>query len=207
LKHLILAIFIFYFAIGFSQEKIEPPAISINSLFLNQEIKNGIPNFWYDYNSKKLKNFKYRILVNQETKTQNIIKNKGQSEGDDIKELDSEYSYGKSTGLILEGTFKNGYKDGLWKTTYENRLVKTENYNNGLTIGRYKVFNTKGDILYQTTFGSQGNGKYQDYYYNSGILKEEGFYKNGKKDGEWCSFDENGKLVESIIYNNGVIQE
>ncbi|PZW41585.1 MORN repeat protein [Mesonia algae] len=108
------------------------------------------------------------------------------------------------TAIRSIGLFKNGYKDGLWKTTYENKLVKTQNYNNGLVIGRYRVYNNNGDVLYKITFGSQGNGKYKDYYYNTGTLKEEGQYENGKKQGEWCRFDEEGTLIESIDYRKGV---
>ncbi|WP_339699452.1 hypothetical protein [uncultured Marixanthomonas sp.] len=111
------------------------------------------------------------------------------------------------TAIRSIGTFKEGYKDGLWKTTYENKLVKTQNYNNGLVIGRYRVYNTNGDVLYNITFGSQGNGKYKDYYYNTGTLKEEGLYENGKKQGEWCRFDEKGDLVETIHYDEGIAKE
>lgn len=128
--------------------------------------------------------------------------NKKETQNNSVNDI-----FGIPTGLVEEGIFKNGYKDGLWKTIYENKLVKTENYNVGSMIGRYSVYKIDGDLLFKTTFGSQGNGKYQDYYYTTGILKEEGFYKNGKRDGEWCTFNEKGKLLENTIYNEGVIQE
>ncbi|MGO3183371.1 MAG: toxin-antitoxin system YwqK family antitoxin [Aequorivita sp.] len=203
----ILLISIISISTCFSQGKIEPPAISINSLFLKHEIKNGIPFYWYEYKDKKIKNFKYRILVNKEVNYQSKVKDRGRYEGDDIRKTYSDYSYGKFTGIILEGSFRESYKDGLWKTTYENKLVKTENYNNGLMVGRYRVYNTDGVMLYKTTFGSQGDGKYQDYHYPTGVIKEEGFYKNGVKDGEWCTYDEKGRIVESTVYKDGVIQK
>ena len=49
---------------SFCQKKsnIEPPAISINSLFLKTKIKKGIPFYYYSYNNINLKSLKYRIL-------------------------------------------------------------------------------------------------------------------------------------------------
>jgi len=111
------------------------------------------------------------------------------------------------TGIVFKGTFNKGYKNGLWKTLYKNKLVKTINYRNGLVIGRYRVYNTKGAILYKTTFGSKGNGTFKDYYYKTGVLKQEGNYKNGKKEGEWCDYNELGEITKITVYNKGMPQE
>ncbi len=110
-----------------------------------------------------------------------------------------------NTGYKFIGSFIRGYKNGLWKTSYKNKLVKTINYNNGLIAGKYRVYNTKGVILYKTTFGTQGNGKYKDFYYKTGMLKEEGNYENGKKEGEWCTYNQQGNTKEIVYYKNGTI--
>jgi len=107
-----------------------------------------------------------------------------------------------NTGFRFFGFFNNGYKNGLWKTTYKNILVKTINYKNGLVIGRYRVYGIKENLLYKTTFGAQGNGKFKDYYYKTGIIKQEGNYENGKREGEWCDYDRKGKVV-SRYYKDG----
>ncbi len=112
---------------------------------------------------------------------------------------------GEPTGIIEQGSFNKGYKNGFWKTQCKNRLVKTMNYNQGLLIGRYRVYNVKGDVLYITTLGAKGTGKYKDYYYETGILKEEGRYKNGKKEGQWLYYDKNGKETRSEKYKNGIL--
>lgn len=184
MKKLIVIILFLQLMPGFAQTPIKPPTIWVYITDVYTKTSNGKPIYYNRKNNKQL-NSDYAIFLKRTKHTDTPIKDY--------------FEY-----IVAEGNFKNGYKDGLWKTTYENKLVKTENYNNGLMVGRYKVYNTKGDTLYQTTFGPQGNGKYQDYYYNTGILKEEGFYKNGKKDGEWCSFDEEGTLIESIDYRKGV---
>jgi antitoxin component YwqK of YwqJK toxin-antitoxin module len=110
-----------------------------------------------------------------------------------------------SSGLCWEGRFVKGYKHGLWMTTYNTKLVKTTNWNNGLIIGKYHVYDTKGKYLYQTNFGPKGNGKFKDYYYKTGVLKQEGDYQNGKKEGEWCNYNTQGELTTTVHYKQGVV--
>ena len=184
MKNLILLIVLMQFGKGFSQKEPPIPTIWISPIDIYIKTEAGIKTYYKKRNKKKL-NSKYAIFLERTIPTDTPIKDY--------------YEY-----IVEEGTFKNGYKDGLWKTTYENKLVKTQNYNNGLVIGRYRVYNNNGDELYKITFGSLGNGKYKDYYYNTGTLKEEGQYENGKKQGEWYRFDEEGTLIESIDYRKGV---
>ncbi len=190
------------------KNKIDVPAISINSIFLKKKSKNGVDHYSYHYKEKHLKNKKYIIyfnrLINKKgTDFQNNITNN--NEGDDIIMPESDFTIGKSTGIASLGFFNDGYKNGFWKTTYKNKLVKTENWNNGLIFGKYKVTNTEGKLLYQTNFGSKGNGKYKDFYYNTGSLRQEGNYENGKKQGEWCDYDEYQKLLKITKYEKGII--
>lgn len=41
------------------------------------------------------------------------------------------------------------------------------------------------------------------YYYNNGKVQQEGFFKDGKLDGKWVSFDENGNKKAEAQYSNG----
>ncbi|TPN82964.1 toxin-antitoxin system YwqK family antitoxin [Aquimarina algicola] len=111
-----------------------------------------------------------------------------------------------SNYIVEEGAFEKGLKDGFWKTSYKNKIVKKEHWNNGLISNEYSVYNTEGKLLYQIDFGAKGNGKYKDFYYNTGILKQEGSYENGKKEGEWCTYNEKGTLLKTIIYHKGILQ-
>lgn len=187
MKNLILLIVLMQFGKGFSQKEPPIPTIWISPIDIYIKTEAGIKTYYKKRNKKKL-NSKYAIFLERTIPTDTPIKDY--------------YEY-----IVEEGVFKHGYKHGLWKTTYENKLVKTENYNNGLMVGRYRVFNTNGDVLYKTTFGPQVNGKYKDYYYTTGTLKKEGNYENGKKQGELCRFDEKGDLVETIHYDEGIAKE
>ena len=48
------------------------------------------------------------------------------------------------------------------------------------------------------------NGKYIEYYKN-GQIKVQGYYKEGKRDGEFKTFLRNGKSAGSVIYKDGKI--
>lgn len=41
------------------------------------------------------------------------------------------------------------------------------------------------------------------YYYENGTLQQEGFFKNGKLEGIWTSFDESGNKLSVATYSNG----
>ncbi len=178
----ILALFILIIQNSFCQDKTEPPSTRIHQIYVIIQTKQGLETFTNKKSDKRL-NGKYAIFKKR------IIKS-------DIP-LMSFANY-----IVDEGVFTNGYKNGLWKTTYKNKLVKTENWRKGLVVGRYKVYNTKGELLYKTSFGNYGHGKYKDYYYNTGQLKQEGSYENGKKQGEWCDYDKEGNLIKTTYYKH-----
>ena len=46
------------------------------------------------------------------------------------------------------------------------------------------------------------SGTYR-FYYESGRLKEKGYFKNGKRHGTWKAYDENGVLVGRTKYRDG----
>lgn len=192
---------------GAQKKENNPPPISISSLFLKSEINNGALKYEYHYKDKVLRNRKYRIVYRDKQVSRKDENRAGASnEGDDIVRIETDLNKGAYTGFKAEGFFKNGYKNGTWFTSYNNTLVKHENWKNGLAVDKYEVYNLKKEVIYKTDFGPKGNGKYKDYYYKSGILKEEGNYQNGKKEEEWCQYDKRGDLVKSVKYKNGVPQ-
>jgi antitoxin component YwqK of YwqJK toxin-antitoxin module len=42
------------------------------------------------------------------------------------------------------------------------------------------------------------------YYYDNGTVQQVGYFKDGKLDGKWTSFDANGNLITIAEYTNGV---
>ncbi|KAA1243270.1 toxin-antitoxin system YwqK family antitoxin [Aquimarina sp. RZ0] len=170
-------------SIFLNAQKILKPAVKIPISKIESTIKNGNYSFSSKITEKELQG-SYEVFLDKVSFSDTPIL------------LDSKY-------IVDKGSFHKGYKTGLLKTTYKGKLVKTENWNNGLILGKYKVYDTDGNILYQTSFGSKGISKYKDYYYKTGVLKEEGTYENGKKQGEWCDYDKKGMLKKTIKYIDG----
>lgn len=124
---------------------------------------------------------------------------------------------------FLKGKIINGKKEGEWiKKIINNKkdyvTVKVLNYSSGVLNGEYKVYSTKGNILYpfelhpsypeeykDYVIFKEGTGIYYDYYYNTGILKVKGAYIKSKKNGAWNYYDKNGNKLHTEYYKNGVL--
>ncbi|QCE43114.1 toxin-antitoxin system YwqK family antitoxin [Psychroserpens sp. NJDZ02] len=178
----ILFLFISFIVYSQQQEDFERLTTSINT---KVSIIDGVELF-SDSKQEIIFNGKYKILITTKVADYTGIN----------------YNLGESTGYREQGTFSKGYKNSLWTTTYKNKLIKTENWKYGLIHGEYRVYDTIQKIQYRTDFGTGGNGEYKDYY-KTGILKQEGNYQNGKKEGEWCTYDRQGKIIKTINYKKG----
>ncbi len=123
----------------------------------------------------------------------------------------------------LKGLIKGGKKEGSWVKEWKKGntfvIVKRFNYSNGILDGKYEVFDLDGKVLspflstdfdkadeknYYETY-KNGCGYYYDYYYDTGILNERGYYVNGKKHAIWVIYTPEGEEVKKYIYNNGII--
>ncbi|HEX9981341.1 MAG TPA: membrane-binding protein [Flavobacterium sp.] len=50
---------------------------------------------------------------------------------------------------------------------------------------------------------AQGNLVKATYYYENGLIRQEGFFKDGKLDGKWIAYDTNGNKKSIGEYSNG----
>lgn len=84
--------------------------------------------------------------------------------------------------LILEETYKDGQKDGPFKSYFENGQPEFEiTYKDGKLNGPFKN------------------------YYNNGQPEFEMTYKDGQRDGLVKGYSENGKLKLEVLFKNGKI--
>ncbi len=81
----------------------------------------------------------------------------------------------------VEGSFKDGKRDGMWKYYYDNGILSFE--------GKFVDDNQDGK---------------HSYYWNNGKLREEGYYIMGKREGEWYKFNYDGTLFLTTSYKNGI---
>ena len=180
-----------FFVVQIVVSQIKKPIIGISSINSKQEIIDGV-NKYSRINDNHTLDGKYQIMIAKKVSDY----------------TDANYLLGESTGFMESGSLNKGYKNGQWKTLYKRKtVVKTESWNDGIIAGKYNVYDINKKILYETNFGSDGNGKYKDYYYATGVLKQEGDYENGKKQGEWCDYDTKGNVKKITKYISGIAEE
>lgn len=86
--------------------------------------------------------------------------------------------YHKNGVIEMRGMMKDGKRDGLWKSWYENGLPWSE-----------------------TTFVlGKKNGKTTTWYDN-GKKRYEGFYTNDKESGRWMFWKEDGSIADTKNYD------
>jgi len=107
-------------------------------------------------------------------------------------------------GYIMEGNYKDGKKDGLWKRYYKNseQLNWTVNYKDGEHIGESIVYHENGNI--DSIKNHKADEEYTIYHDDEGRKKEEGCFKDSKQDGKWIMYHENGQIACEEHYEMGV---
>lgn len=91
--------------------------------------------------------------------------------------------------LIAEGSFLNNKKHGLWREycDFTGHIMIEENYEYGISHGRYVAFHPNGQILSEGNF-SMGlrTGRFQ-IYDEHGINTQNLFFENDIQIEEVCS--------------------
>lgn len=162
------------------------------------------------FRAREVGNFKYAIggiycnenfkkyIEESDLKGYKFIEIKDINDGIPIVEEKEEYIFKEeptrefySNGnLKYEGTIWKGYRVNKWKYYYENGTLKME----GNFAGK------EADLL---EVGEQ-TGEWR-YYYPSGKLKAIGFYKKGKKNGMFKTYnEEDGTLFLEQYYTTGL---
>jgi len=86
--------------------------------------------------------------------------------------------------IMIQGTYRHGKKDGLWRECLRNGIPKTEGiYKEGVKEGLWVVF------------------------YPSGRKHFEGMYHNDQKDGEWIEYGGDGSVFARTVYERGRVVE
>ncbi|MBV7441334.1 toxin-antitoxin system YwqK family antitoxin [Weeksellaceae bacterium TAE3-ERU29] len=118
---------------------------------------------------------------------------------------------------------KNGKPVGEWKSYYPSgKVLMISNYENGEIKGNIKSFDENGkliQIIHSETgltesfdesgklwcFGKQKNGKKEGKwtFLSNGITQKIQNYENGQLNGEYKSYNDNGKLYCKGNYENG----
>jgi antitoxin component YwqK of YwqJK toxin-antitoxin module len=99
----------------------------------------------------------------------------GKGEG---RELLKETTYYPNKQAQMEGTYKEGKREGLWTYWYEN-----------------------GKLWSQGTFVKGKSEGKRTTYFENGKVRYEGLYKDDMRVGKWRFFDENGRMLRELDYS------
>ena len=110
---------------------------------------------------------------------------------------------------------REGKKHGYWKTFYDDWSLHTEcYYRHGLRDGFYKEYDEKGNLKKITKYlndveqileGDQKPLIVKHEYYPNGKVKREASFRDGKREGVWREFDEEGNVINSQTYKKGAL--
>ena len=88
---------------------------------------------------------------------------------------------------------------GVWSGCGYLIKTHTEKYDNGKWVEYYESGEVKKEGNY---VDGKKEGKWVEYYEN-GKVWVEGNFVNGKKVGKWVEYDESGKVKDEDIYKDG----
>lgn len=116
-------------------------------------------------------------------------------------------TYYKNGNLEQEVALKNEKPHGLMLTYYEAGNIRLQShYNEGVRDGQYLRYHLTGLVAEESYYknGFQDSvSRYWDNVFGS-IMKEE-YFKLGKKDGVWLTFNEAGDTLTQYTYQNDVL--
>ncbi len=115
----------------------------------------------------------------------------------------------------INRTDRNGKKQGVWKTFYEDETLQTEAfYVNGKKNGYFKEYNPDGTLKSIKKYIDDEEQKdvpeLTEYeirtdYYPDGSLKVVGSYKDGLAEGIRREYTKDGKIATAYIFEKGFI--
>ncbi len=99
--------------------------------------------------------------------------------------------------------FLEGQKEGLQEFFYSNGNLKTkEFYQCGRLHGTIQLYWENGQLKREVHFQEGIRSGFDRIWNCFGVLVDEGFYHEGKPQGTHLRFDDEGRLIEEIIYLN-----
>lgn len=130
----------------------------------NNEEKKAKPE---TKNEAQVKEEVYKVTIPAANKAKDAIPENG--------EYVSKYKNGQ---VEMQGMMKNGNREGLWKSFYED-----------------------GTQWSQTTFKEGKKEGPTTTWYENGKKRYEGFYKNDSESGVWKYYDEKGNFIKNFDYD------
>lgn len=121
----------------------------------------------------------------------------GKLEGESVE-------YDDSARIIAKGKYEEGLEEGHWMY-FQNEEFIEGNYRMGERDGVWRIYwnrnGKKGKLAFQGRYtGGLPDGQHR-YFNADGVIREEGFYRLGKRVGTWIGYDKEGQPFIRIRYD------
>ena len=122
-----------------------------------------------------------------------------------IKELDDKSGVYEERYYDINGNLVrlNNQRVYVGESVYMQYSVNA----NGVKDGRFEKYSSHGELVLSCSYKDGVlNGEYSEY--QQGVLRKQGYYKNGKRVGLWLSYDKNSLPIRQTTYGDfSVISE
>ncbi len=113
----------------------------------------------------------------------------------------------------IEGRYEDGVKQGPWSEGYASgEPMFIGNYEDGVLVGKETWFYENGNREWEVEHDRDGVGRGQRdggerWWFASGVLRREGRYDAGQKDGTFIVYNEDGREAFRAFYEDGVARD
>jgi antitoxin component YwqK of YwqJK toxin-antitoxin module len=176
------------------------------------QFKNDIPQgtFKYYYPNAVVKAVSVFSADGKTTTTTTYFQNgKKNAEGKYVNEKREgvwKFFSGYDESLVADETYKEGKKNGPAKTYFAGKtVVEVINWKDGLRDGSWTQYYDDGAVKLQGFYKDDLKEGPMVVFYPTGQKFNTGQYLKGYPDGKWLSFDLDGKLLSTDVYDHGVL--
>ena len=195
------------------------------------DLKNGVERI-YNEEGKCLEEYTYTSNIKSGPATWYYSTGERKKTGkfENNKEEGKATEFDRDGRIITLLTYRNGFiyteekinrydsqakRTGVWKDLYEDGKLQMEgNWQSGMKNGVFKFYTRKGDLekleRYENDVliideASTAILDIRKEYHPNGTMREMGTYRNGKKQGNFRVYDEEGKEKGGLLYDNDVL--
>lgn len=111
--------------------------------------------------------------------------------------------YDRDGVLINSGNYKNNEREGEWSFFRDDKLHHLSPYINGKREGLIRYYDNDKEIWSWNWKNDKSDG-YNKSAFKNGIIKVEGLYVNGEREGEFKRYNKEGRLIKIENYNKGL---
>lgn len=105
---------------------------------------------------------------------------------------------------VIEGTFKAGKKDGVWKIYQDGVLQAETSFADDELEGVTKTYSAKDILATETTFAKgEREGSFCSYQADGTTPAVEGTFEKGAISGPLTSYDVHGQVIMTAMYKEG----